>query len=65
MTNDNPAFHKLSRRTFTAGVLSAAALGHDVVKAAGSLLNPAATRTDKLVIYQIFTRLFGNQNKHQ
>ena len=52
----------LSRRTFTSGVLSATILSNDAVKAANSLLNPAATRTDKLVIYQIFTRLFGNQN---
>ncbi|WP_020607266.1 alpha-amylase family glycosyl hydrolase [Spirosoma spitsbergense] len=62
MTNDNPAFHKLSRRTFSTGLFAATVLSHDVVKAAGSLLNPAATRTDKLVIYQVFTRLFGNQN---
>ena len=57
-----PPINNLSRRTFTTGVLSATVLGSAVVKAADSLLNPAATRTDKLVIYQIFTRLFGNQN---
>jgi glycosidase len=63
MTNDNPAFHKLSRRTFSTGLLSAAVLSTSVVKAADSILNPAPpTRTDKLVIYQIFTRLFGNRN---
>ena len=62
MTNDNPAFRKFSRRTFSTGLFAATVLSNEVVKAAHSLLNPTATRTHKLVIYQIFTRLFGNQN---
>ncbi len=62
MTNDNPAFRKFSRRTFSTGLLAATVLSNDVVKAAGSLLNPAAIKTNKLIIYQVFTRLFGNRN---
>ena len=51
----------LSRRGFTAGLISSAVLSNTLVEAADNLLNPAVSRTDKLVIYQIFTRLFGNQ----
>ncbi|MVM35404.1 alpha-amylase [Spirosoma sp. HMF4905] len=51
----------LSRRTFTAGAISAGLLQTPLAEAADKLLNPTVSRTDKLVIYQIFTRLFGNQ----
>ena len=53
----------LSRRTFTAGLISAGLLHNEAVVTAGKLLNPVPSHTDKLVIYQIFTRLFGNQNQ--
>ncbi|MBN8824869.1 MULTISPECIES: alpha-amylase family glycosyl hydrolase [unclassified Spirosoma] len=51
----------LSRRDFAAGLLAAGILSHPAVEAADALLNPTAKPSDKLVIYQIFTRLFGNQ----
>ena len=53
----------LSRRTFTAGLISAGLLHNEALQAADKLLNPASSGTDKLIIYQIFTRLFGNQNQ--
>ena len=53
----------LSRRTFTAGLLATGVLGNPALEAADNLLNPAPSRTDKLIVYQIFTRLFGNQNQ--
>ena len=54
-------FCSLSRREFTAAMLAAGLFTNTGLKAAGELLGPEATQTDKLVIYQIFTRLFGNQ----
>ena len=53
----------LSRRAFTTGLLATGALSSQLVQAATEILqpNPPATLTDKLVVYQIFTRLFGNQ----
>ena len=51
----------LSRRTFTAGLLATGVLSNPALKTADSLLNTEISQTDKLVIYQIFTRLFGNQ----
>ena len=61
MSQSKPFF--ISRRTFTTGLLSATVLGSTAVRSADSFLNPAPSQTDKLVIYQIFTRLFGNRNK--
>jgi len=57
----------LSRRRFTAGLASAGLLLSPLFTTArhiNQLVNgqlPIATPSDKLVIYQIFTRLFGNQ----
>ncbi|WP_020599718.1 alpha-amylase family glycosyl hydrolase [Spirosoma panaciterrae] len=51
----------LSRRDFTAGLISAGIVSHPVAESVDTLLNPMASHSDKLVIYQIFTRLFGNQ----
>ncbi len=52
-----------SRRTFTVGLFAAGLLSQPLVRAATGLLSPPppAIPTDKLVVYQIFTRLFGNQ----
>lgn len=55
---------KLSRRGFTTGLLSATVLSSPVLATAQQLLAPQQVPhppSDKLVIYQIFTRLFGNQ----
>lgn len=60
MTQDSSKSFTLSRRGFTAGVISTAVLSNTLVEATDTLLNPVISRTDKLVIYQIFTRLFGN-----
>ncbi|MBO0933887.1 alpha-amylase family protein [Fibrella aquatilis] len=51
-----------SRRAFTTGLLATGALSSPLMQAATELLKtpPPATPTDKLVVYQIFTRLFGN-----
>lgn len=65
-TTDSPASEKLSRRRFTVGLLSASLLHTPVIRAAGELLasaQPLAPPSNKLVIYQLFTRLFGNQNQ--
>lgn len=56
--------YTLSRRDFTAGLLATGVLSNVVVEAADTTvnaLNPTAGQSDKLIIYQIFTRLFGNQ----
>ena len=55
---------KVSRRKFTVGLIASGVLSNAVVEAADVYLsgpNVAAGQSDKLVIYQIFTRLFGNQ----
>ena len=57
----------LSRRKFTAGLLSAGLVGSSLAKAANSLTSPLLAGAqppapgDKFIVYQIFTRLFGNQ----
>lgn len=51
----------ISRRAFAAGTLAAGLLHGAGAEAAQKLLSPTVVRNDKLVIYQIFTRLFGNQ----
>ncbi|QMW00579.1 alpha-amylase family glycosyl hydrolase [Spirosoma foliorum] len=61
MTKNASTPLSLSRRQFTAGVISAGLLQTTLADAADKLLNPAVSKSDKLVIYQIFTRLFGNQ----
>ena len=55
---------KVSRRKFTAGLIASGVLSNAVMEAAGiyaTAFNPPVGQSDKLVIYQIFTRLFGNQ----
>ncbi len=59
----------LTRRQFTAGLLAAGLLNSTAAQAANTLGDdtelsalPDADKTDKLVIYQVFTRLFGNQS---
>lgn len=52
----------LSRRQFTAGLASVGLLHQPAVQAATHWLAPTqASAHHKLIIYQIFTRLFGNQ----
>ena len=53
----------ITRRTFATGLVATGLLSNQLVQAASELfgLNPPAAPTDKLVVYQIFTRLFGNQ----
>ncbi|MBO0947647.1 alpha-amylase family glycosyl hydrolase [Fibrella forsythiae] len=53
----------LSRRTFTVGLAATGLLGHTIARAAAGLLTPVPPTppTNKLVVYQIVTRLFGNQ----
>lgn len=67
MAHDSFASLPLSRRRFTTG-LAAAGLLVSPLAAVANQINPLtdepgppATPSDKLVIYQIFTRLFGNQ----
>lgn len=60
---------KINRRTFTSGLVAAGLLhtvagrAHEPIPLRMDTSEPQEERSDKLVIYQIFTRLFGNQNR--
>ena len=63
MSASDPDSLPITRRTFATGLIATAVLSNQLVQAASGLLgsNLPAAPTDKLVVYQIFTRLFGNQ----
>ncbi|MEZ0486328.1 alpha-amylase family protein [Fibrella aquatica] len=63
MTKPDSTFSTLSRRAFASGLVATGLLNQPLAKAAAGLLVSAlpVTPSDKLVVYQIFTRLFGNQ----
>ena len=68
MSSDQSFRPLLSRRRFTVGLLGAGLAVSPLVSTARRVLQftgqsalPPASPSDKLVIYQIFTRLFGNQ----
>ena len=59
----------LTRRQFAAGLMATGLLNTTAGQAAATLTDslettarPDTTNTDKLIIYQVFTRLFGNQS---
>jgi glycosidase len=68
-TNESaPDPSKINRRTFTSALVAAGLLKTVTAYSAeplNALMNtaePTEEKSDKLVVYQIFTRLFGNQN---